>query len=99
MDVVAEFLGVLLVGLSTILAVIAGGSAAKYGDARLAFVAGALAVLATVGVLAVLNQVSPAYGSAFDIDTIPLALLVVAVALLYASIVGRRSRKAPSRHE
>ena len=96
---ISEFLAVLLVGLAAILTAIAGISAVRYRDVRLGFVASALALFAVLGFLAVLYQISPRYGPPFAIAWVPLAIVVAAVALLYASIVGRHSPRAAPAHE
>jgi hypothetical protein len=95
MDLVTEFIAVLLIGLSLILAGIAGSAAARYSDSRLGLVAIALGAFAVVGVLAFLHEISPRYGGPYEVDQIPLGILVVAVALLYAALV-RQHRPAPS---
>ena len=87
MDLASLFLAVVLAGLSAVLAGIGGIAAGRYGDARLALVSGALALVAVVGLLGVLNQVSPLYGGSFGGDPVPLAVLLVAVVLLYLALV------------
>lgn len=85
-------LSVLLLGLSGTLGAIAELAARRYGDHRLYLVGGAFFLLALVGVLALLNAISPLYGGAFQVDAVPLLLLVVAAGLLYLSMVRGRAR-------
>ncbi len=93
MDPLAEAVGVVLAGLAFILSAIGGAAAARYRDLRLGLVAGGLAVLGVVGVLSVLHQISPLYGGPFDVATVPLVLLVVAVGLLYLALVRGGPRR------
>ncbi len=93
MDLTTELLAVLLAGLGLILAVIAGTAARRYHDARLGGVAAALALLALIGGLALLNQLSPRYGGPFAVAAIPLGLAVLAVALLYIAFVTNRPKR------
>ncbi len=96
MDLLTEGLAVVLTGLSFVLAAIGGSAAVRYRDPRFGLVAAGLAVIGSVGALSVANEVSPRYGGAFAISTVPLALLVVAVGLLYVALVrGGPRRKAP----
>ena len=97
-DLLTEALSTLLAGLGTILTVIAGAAASRHRDARLAFVAGAQGLLAVIGFLSLLHQLSPLYGTAFGIDPIPLLVAVVAVGFLYAAMIYRRSDDAPRKH-
>ena len=85
-----EFLALLLAGLSAILAGIAGSAARRYGDSRLGLVAAGLGLLAVVGALAFLHQVSPLYGQSFGVAPVPLGLAVVAVGLLYIALIRGR---------
>ncbi len=95
MDLLTLFLGVLLAGLSAILAAIGGVTAARFRDVRLAAVSAALALLAAVGLLTVLHEVSPRYGGPFAVAPWPLGVLVLAVAFLYAAIVRGAPRRPP----
>lgn len=95
MDILALFLAVVLAGLAAILAGVGAASARRYSDARLGLVASGLAVLALVGGLDVLHEVSPRYGGPFRVDPIPLGLIVLAVALLYLALV-RGARRPPT---
>lgn len=96
MDLVVESLSTILAGLGLILMVIAAAAAARHRDVRLACVGAAQGLLATVGVLSLLNQVSPLYGGAFQVDAIPLGMAVVAAGLLYLALV-RRPIETPAR--
>jgi hypothetical protein len=96
MDVFAEIAAVVLAGLSFVLAAIGGAAAQRYHDVRLALVAAGLGTVGVVGVLAMVHQVSPLYGGPFEVDTIPLVLLILAVGLVYAALV-RRSPRTPVR--
>ena len=87
MDLATLFLAVVLTGLSAALAVLGGIAAGRYGDVRLSLVSGALALIAIVGILGVLHQVSPRYGGSLGIDFVPLAVLLLAVVLLYLALV------------
>ncbi len=96
MDALTETVAAILAGLSIVLAAIGGAAAARYRDSRLAFVTAGLAVIATVGALSVLHEVSPRYGGPFEVGTVPLLLLVGAVGLLYLALVrGAPRRPAP----
>lgn len=95
MDLPTLFLAVVLAGLSAALATLGGIAAARYGDVRLSLVSGALVLVAIVGLLGVLHQVSPLYGGPFGIDLVPLAVLLLAVVLLYLALVrGGPHRRA-----
>jgi hypothetical protein len=91
MDLIEEILSTLLAGLGLILMGIALAAASRYRDFRLGFVALALGLLAVIGLLSLLHQVSPLYGEEFGVDEVPLALAVVAVGLLYIALVRRPS--------
>jgi len=96
MDLLTEFIAVLLTGLSAILAAIGGSAALRYRDSRLGFVAAALALLGFVGVLSFLHEVSPLYGEPFEVAPAPLGLAVAAVALLYVALIrGSPKTKSP----
>ncbi len=95
MSWVAEFLAVLLAGLTGILAVVGAMAAARLRDTRLAFVTGSLVLLAVVGALAFLHEVSPLYGQGFGVDPIPLALTLGGAVLLYGSLFRRRANRSP----
>jgi hypothetical protein len=96
MDVFVELAAVVLAGLSFVLAAIGASAARRYRDARLALVAGGLAVIGGVGILGLLHQISPLYGGPFDITVVPLVLLVVAVGLVYVALVRRGPRSPKS---
>ncbi len=96
MDVVTEFLAALLAGLAAILMVIGGVAAARYRDARLGLVAAALGLLSALGILALLHEISPRYGTTFGVAPVPLALAVISVALLYASLIRGHSGRSTS---
>ena len=87
MDAINELLSAVLAGLSVILFGIALAAAARYRDVRLAIVGAALGLFAIIGALSLLHELSPRYGAPFQIDPIPLALAVAAVALLYFAFV------------
>ncbi len=89
-------LAVLLLGLSGTLGVIALRAGRRYADLRIDMVGGGFLVLALVGLLALLNAISPLYGALFDVDPVPLLLLVVASGLLYASMVRGRTPRSPT---
>lgn len=91
-------LSTLLVGLSVILMAIAFAAASRYRDSRLAAVGGAQALLMGLGLLSLLNQLSPRYGANFAVSDIPLALAVAAVALLYGALVRRAPDRAQEQH-
>lgn len=93
MDLVTELLAAVLTGLAFLLTAIGGAAASRYRDPRLALVAAGLAVIGTVGALSILHEVSPRYGSSFGIAAAPLALLVVAVGLLYLALVRGGPRR------
>ena len=96
MDFLAVFLAVVLAGLAATLAGIGAVSASRYHDLRLGLVSGALALLALVGVLDVVNQASPLYGPPFGVDPAPLGLILLAVAMLYLAFIrGAARRPAP----
>ncbi|MCI4353679.1 MAG: hypothetical protein L3K14_09935 [Thermoplasmata archaeon] len=95
MELLTEFIAILLTGLSAILATIGAAASRRFGDSRLGLVAGGLAFLAGIGVLAFLHEVSPLYGGPFEVAPVPLALAVAAVALLYVALIRGRP-KAPS---
>ena len=96
MDLATLFLAVVLTGLSAALAAIGGIAAARYRDIRLSLVSGALALIAIVGLLGVVHQVSPLYGGSFGIDLVPLVVLLLAVVLLYLALVrGGPHRPVP----
>lgn len=95
MDVLTVFLAVVLAGLSATLAGIGILAARRYRDPRLGLVATALALLAVVGGLDVLNQASPLYGQLFVVDPVPLGVIVLAVALLYLALVRGAARSRP----
>lgn len=86
----------MLAGLAFTLSGIGAAAAGQYSDRRLALVAAGLAAIGAVGLLGVLNQVSPRYGAPFSISLTPLLLLLVAVACIYAASVARTSQ-APAR--
>ncbi len=92
MDLLTVFLAVVLAGLSATLAGIGAAAASRYRDPRLGLVSAGLAVLAVVGGLDVLNQVSPRYGEPFEVAPVPLGLTVLAVALLYVALVRGAAR-------
>lgn len=96
MDLLTVFLAVVLAGLSALLAGVGAAASARYRDSRLGLVSAGLAVLAVVGGLDVLYQVSPRYGEPFEVAPVPLGLIVVAVGLLYVALVrgGRAPRSA-----
>lgn len=96
MDLTVELLSVLLAGITTILGIIGATAAARLRDARLWFVSLALFLLACVGGLSFLHEVSPLYGRGFGVDPIPLALALVAAVLLYGSLFRRPSPRSPS---
>ncbi len=96
MDLATLFFAAVVAGLSAALAVLGGIAAGRYGDVRLTLVSGALALIAAVGLLGVLNQVSPRYGGAFRIDLVPLAVLLLAVVLLYLALVRGTPRRPAS---
>ncbi len=87
-------LAVLLLGISGTLGVIAELAARRYDDGRLYLVGGAFFLLALVGGLAVLGAVSPLYGGPFQVEPLPLLLLVAATGLLYVSMVRGRARSS-----
>jgi hypothetical protein len=95
MDVYTEIAAVLLAGLSFVLAVIGIVAAQRYHEARLGLVAAGLGTIGVVGALALVHEVSPLYGRPFEVSPIPLALLVVAVGLVYVALVRRSSRPPP----
>jgi hypothetical protein len=86
-ELLTEFIAVLLTGLSAILAAIAASAAVRFRETRLALVAAALGLFALVGVLAFLHEVSPLYGEPFEMAPAPLGLAVAAVALLYVALI------------
>lgn len=92
MDVFTEFASVVLAGLSFVLAGIGAAAASRYHDARIALVAAGLGVIGVVGVLGLVYEVSPRYGGGFEISIYPLALLVVAVGLVYLALIRRGPR-------
>jgi len=96
MDDLTEAAAVILAGLSFVLAVIGGAAATRYGDSRVGLVAAGLGVIGVVGALGLLHQLSPLYGGEFDISLLPLVLLVVAVALVYAALIRRGPRSPRS---
>ena len=96
MDLATLFLAVVLTGLSAALAFLGGIAAGRYRDARLSLVSGALALIAVVGLLGVLNQVSPLYGGSFGTDLVPLAVLLLAVVLMYLALVRGGLRRPAS---
>ncbi|HEV2519947.1 MAG TPA: hypothetical protein VGX00_04920 [Thermoplasmata archaeon] len=98
MDLIAVALATLLTGLSAILLGIAATAAARYRDGRLGAVAGAQGVFAAIGALALLHQLSPRYGGGLGVDDVPLGLAVVAVLLLYLSLVRRPPDRAAEKH-
>lgn len=98
MDLIEETLSTLLAGLGFILMAIALGAARRHRDARLGFVAAAQGILAGIGLLSLLNQLSPLYGGDFAIDPVPLALAVIAVGLLYVALVRRPSEHVARQH-
>ncbi|HLY76339.1 MAG TPA: hypothetical protein VKT21_00455 [Thermoplasmata archaeon] len=87
MDLLTEFIAVLLTGLAAILTAIGASAALRYRDPRLGLVAGALGLLSVVGALAFLHEVSPLYGAPFGVAPVPLGLAVAAVSLLYLALV------------
>lgn len=97
MEWLVELLGILLAGLTAILAGVGGLAAVRLRDRRLAFVTAALVLLAFVGALAFLHEASPLYGQAFDVDPVPLALALGASVLLYGSLFARKSTASPPR--
>lgn len=96
MSLFVEFLAVLLVGLSSVLAVVGAVAAARLREARLGFVAAAMLLLAAIGGLSFLHEVSPLYGGPFTVAPVPLALALAAALLLYGSLLRRTSRRSPS---
>ena len=92
MDFLTEIAGVVLAGLSFVLAGLGFAATRRYGDRRLGFVAAGLATIGLVGVLAVLHEVSPRYGGAFGVTPVLLFLLVAAVVLVYGALVARTPR-------
>ena len=95
MDSLAELLALLLAGLTAVLAGVGSTAAVRLRDSRLALVSAGLALLAVVGALAFLHEISPRYGGPFAVDPIPLALALAASLLLYGSLFRARP-KPPS---
>ncbi len=93
MDAVALFLGVVLTGLSATLAAVGSAAAVRYRDGRLALVAAGVAVFAVVGALAAAHELSPRYGGDLAVDPLPLALLVLAVLLIYFALLRGPPRR------
>lgn len=98
MDFFTEVLSTLLAGLSAILTAIAAAAASRHRDGRLAGVAAALGLLSLVGFLSLLHQLSPLYGGGFEVDPIPLAVIVVAVGLLYVAFTQSRAPPPSAKH-
>ncbi len=96
MDGVTEAAAVVLAGLSFTLAAVGGAAAARYSDRRLALIAAGLGSIGVVGVLGLLHEISPAYGGPFAVDSTPLLVLLLAVALLYLAVATGGPR-APAR--
>lgn len=98
MDLIVESLSTLLAGLGLVLMGIALAAARRHQDSRLGLVAAAQGLLALLGVLSLINQVSPLYGGEFVVDPIPLAIAVAAVGLLYVALVRRPSNPVARKH-
>ncbi|MCI4322200.1 MAG: hypothetical protein L3K05_07855 [Thermoplasmata archaeon] len=98
MDLLTELLSLVLAGLSAILMAIAITAATRYADTRLSLVAGALGLFVVIGLLSFVHQVSPLYGAGLGVDPFPLALAVLAVALLYVALVRARPAVASGPH-
>ncbi|HXQ94474.1 MAG TPA: hypothetical protein VN864_04815 [Thermoplasmata archaeon] len=98
MDVLTEVLSTVLAGLSLTLMAIALGAASRYHDSRLGLVGVALGLFFLVGVLSLLHQLSPLYGTGLGVDPVPLGIAVVAVALLYAALIHPRTGAVSQAH-
>lgn len=95
---ISLFLSVVLAGVAITLALIGWLAAGRYSDSRLTLLSAAFLVIALVGVLSLLGDLSPAYGEPLRVEPVPLFLLVVALGLMYLSIL--RARIPPQRgHE
>ncbi len=98
MDLAGLFLSVVLAGLAAVLAVVGILAARRFEDRRILFISVAFLALALVGILAIIGNLSPLYGGPFQVQTLPLAVLVVAVILLYASMVHSRPQPPGKAH-
>ncbi|MCL4324030.1 MAG: hypothetical protein M1144_00980 [Candidatus Thermoplasmatota archaeon] len=98
MDTIGLFLSVLLAGLSAVLAGLGLMVAARYEDRRILFISIAFLILAVVGALSVFSDLSPLYGGSFAVEPVPLLLLVLAVGLLYVSLIQSRPQSPGKPH-
>ncbi len=94
MSWLVELLAALLAGLAAILASVGAVASTRLRDGRLALVTSALVLLALLGALSFLHEVSPLYGQGFSVDPIPLALALGATVLLYGSLFRRRPKSS-----
>jgi hypothetical protein len=83
-------LDALVTGLALVLAALAFAAARRYSELRFALVGIALLSLAIVGILGFLSFWTAAAPAGWNLGLAPAALILVAEALLYASLVVTR---------
>ncbi len=86
-------LALVLIALSGTLTVVALSAGRRFEDGRVLWVGVTFGILALVGGLALLSELTGFADEAFAVEPGPLLLLVVAVAVLYAAFF--RSRRPP----
>ena len=89
-ELIEAFLSVILAGLSVLLATVAFLAHRYFPDRRFVLVGAGLLGLGVVGLLSLVSILSPLLGNTFDVGEAPLAILVVVVLLLNASLMRRR---------
>lgn len=87
-----------LTALSVVLGILAGLASRRFGEGRFLVVAVGFGLMAVIGLLAFVSEFYNLLDEAFAVEPAPLALLVVAVGLVFYALVPREPRRGGGEH-